>query len=313
MPAGLRLLVPRRRAGHGRRPGRDVAPLRGEPGACPVLLSGGRGRRAGLRRCAVPAAARPAHAALVPGRHRGAGSQRAVPSGRRPAFRRRADRHGGGMAAVPAAGAHLPGRNGLGRREAVRADRPLPGLVRGRRGAGRPARRVPAGRRHRARADRGPARDQAVAPSVRPVHAGRRAGRDRDPGPVPVGRSAGYGSRTTARARVRTLASPERAVSASTTRLPSSFSSIWPLISTVAPASSSGTTTIEENRTPNSTSSARWPAQSVTYRPACAIVNMPCAITFGSPTDLAIRSFQWMTLKSPDAPQYLTRLSRLTG
>ena len=49
----------------------------------------------------------------------------------------------------------------------------------------------------------------------------------------------------------------------------------------------------------------------MTYRPACAIVNMPCAITFGSPTDLAIRSFQWITLKSPDAPQYLTRLSRI--
>jgi hypothetical protein len=40
---------------------------------------------------------------------------------------------------------------------------------------------------------------------------------------------------------------------------------------------------------------------------------MPCAITFGSPTDLAIRSFQWITLKSPEAPQYLTRLSRVTG
>ena len=43
------------------------------------------------------------------------------------------------------------------------------------------------------------------------------------------------------------------------------------------------------------------------------MVNMPCAMTFGRPTDRATRSFQWMTLKSPDAPQYLTRLSRVTG
>ncbi len=49
------------------------------------------------------------------------------------------------------------------------------------------------------------------------------------------------------------------------------------------------------------------------YRPAWAMVNMPCAMTSGRPTDLAMRSFQWITLKSPDAPQYLTRLSRETG
>ena len=59
-----------------------------------------------------------------------------------------------------------------------------------------------------------------------------------------------------------------------------------------APASSSGTTTGAENLTPNSSTTARGPAQSVTNRPACAIVNMPCAMTSGSPTDLAIRSFQ---------------------
>jgi hypothetical protein len=91
------------------------------------------------------------------------------------------------------------------------------------------------------------------------------------------------------------------------------LSSIVPLTSIVAPASSSGTTTGAENRTPNSTSAPASPAQSVTYRPACAMVNMPCAMTFGRPTDLAIRSFQWITLKSPDAPQYLMRLSRVTG
>ena len=80
-----------------------------------------------------------------------------------------------------------------------------------------------------------------------------------------------------------------------------------PLTSMVAPASSSGTTTGAENRTPNSTTAPGSPAQSVTYRPAWAMVNMPCAMTSGRPTDRAIRSFQWMTLKSPDAPQYLTR------
>jgi hypothetical protein len=32
------------------------------------------------------------------------------------------------------------------------------------------------------------------------------------------------------------------------------------------------------------------------------MVNMPCAMTFGSPTDVATRSFQWIGLKSPEAP-----------
>ncbi len=44
------------------------------------------------------------------------------------------------------------------------------------------------------------------------------------------------------------------------------------------------------------------PAQSVTTRAASAMVNMPWAITSGSPTDCATRWFQWMTLKSPEAP-----------
>src|SRR5712691_4285933 len=43
------------------------------------------------------------------------------------------------------------------------------------------------------------------------------------------------------------------------------------------------------------------------------MVNIPCAMTFGSPTAVAIRSFQWITLKSPDAPAYITRLTRCTG
>ena len=54
------------------------------------------------------------------------------------------------------------------------------------------------------------------------------------------------------------------------------------------------------------------PAHSVTNRPASAMVSMPCAITFGRPTDRATRSFQWMTLKSPEAPAYLTRSRRVT-
>jgi hypothetical protein len=41
----------------------------------------------------------------------------------------------------------------------------------------------------------------------------------------------------------------------------------------------------------------------VTVRPATAIVYMPCAMTSGSPTAVATRSFQWMMLKSPLAPQ----------
>src|SRR3954467_11978092 len=39
---------------------------------------------------------------------------------------------------------------------------------------------------------------------------------------------------------------------------------------------------------------------------------MPCAITSGRPTDLANGSFQWIGLKSPDAPAYLIRSRRST-
>jgi hypothetical protein len=39
---------------------------------------------------------------------------------------------------------------------------------------------------------------------------------------------------------------------------------------------------------------------------------MPCAITSGRPTDVAIRWFQWMGLKSPEAPAYRTRSARVT-
>jgi hypothetical protein len=81
----------------------------------------------------------------------------------------------------------------------------------------------------------------------------------------------------------------------------------------VAPWSSSGTTTGDEKRTPNSTTAPGSPAHSLANRPASAMVNMPCAMTLGRPTEVATRSFQWMTLKSPDAPAYLIRSSRVIG
>src|SRR5579863_5487335 len=121
------------------------------------------------------------------------------------------------------------------------------------------------------------------------------------------------GSRTTARALLSTFSPAEVAVSARTTRFPSCFSWTVPLTSMVAPWSSSGTTTGAVNLTPKSSTVAVSPAQSVTNRPAWAMVNMPCAMTFGRPTERAIRSFQWITLKSPDAPAYLTRLSLVAG
>ena len=106
--------------------------------------------------------------------------------------------------------------------------------------------------------------------------------------------------------------SPDRAVTSTVTWLPSSLPVTTPAISTVAPLSSSGTTTGEENLTPNSVTAPGSPAHSVRNRPASAIVSMPCAITSGRPTDLAMRSFQWITLKSPEAPAYRTRSRRVT-
>ena len=64
-------------------------------------------------------------------------------------------------------------------------------------------------------------------------------------------------------------------------------------------------------RTPYSTM-AGSPAQAVTARPARAIVNMPWAITPGRPTACAVRSLQWIGLKSPEAPAYRTRSARVT-
>src|SRR5262249_36290600 len=116
------------------------------------------------------------------------------------------------------------------------------------------------------------------------------------PLPHPCGRclpqSLAYGRRTTARALVSPFVSPDRALSASATRFPSSLCSTCPLTLMLAPESSSGTTTGAENLTPNSSTIAFGPAQSVTKRAASAIVNMPCAITSGGPTALAIRSLR---------------------
>ena len=71
---------------------------------------------------------------------------------------------------------------------------------------------------------------------------------------------------------------------------------------TSAPSSSSGTTTGRPKRTLYSTSAAGSPVQLVTARAASAMVNMPWAITPGRPTEVATRSFQWIGLKSPEAP-----------
>ena len=54
------------------------------------------------------------------------------------------------------------------------------------------------------------------------------------------------------------------------------------------------------------------PIQSVTIRPAEAMVNMPCAMTSGQADSTATRWFQWMALKSPAAPAYWTSCLRVT-
>ena len=56
------------------------------------------------------------------------------------------------------------------------------------------------------------------------------------------------------------------------------------------------------NRTLYSSTAPGSPTQSVTTRIALAMVNMPWAITLGNPTSVAKRWFQWIGLKSPDAP-----------
>ena len=65
-------------------------------------------------------------------------------------------------------------------------------------------------------------------------------------------------------------------------------------------------------RTSNWVTRPGSPTQSVTIRPAEAMVNMPCAMTSGRPTSCATRPFQWIALKSPAAPAYLTSCLRVT-
>ena len=78
-----------------------------------------------------------------------------------------------------------------------------------------------------------------------------------------------------------------RAVRASASKAPTTAD-----ISISAPRSSSGTTTGRVKRTSNSRTIPGSPSQSVTTRPAEAMVNIPCAITSGRPTSPATRSFQ---------------------
>jgi hypothetical protein len=66
--------------------------------------------------------------------------------------------------------------------------------------------------------------------------------------------------------------------------------------------SSSGTTTGRVNRALTSRTAAGSPAHVVTARPTSAIVYMPWAMTPGRPTLVAIRSLQWIGLKSREAP-----------
>lgn len=102
------------------------------------------------------------------------------------------------------------------------------------------------------------------------------------------------------------------AVRSTRTVLSSSLAPTLALTSMVAPWSSSGTTTGLVKRTPYSTTAPGSPVQSVTTRIASAMVNMPCAMTSGRPTSLANLSFQWIGLKSPEAPAYWTRVARVT-
>ena len=118
----------------------------------------------------------------------------------------------------------------------------------------------------------------------------------------PATRLRAHGSRTMAQALPRTFCPSWVAVSMTLARPPSSSSVTSPETSIAEPASSSWTGTGRVKRQANSSSRPGSPSQSVTTRAASAIVNMPWAMTSGRPTDFAKRSFQWMRLKSPEAP-----------
>lgn len=111
----------------------------------------------------------------------------------------------------------------------------------------------------------------------------------------------------------RTFCPADIAVRSTRTCWSSSLAATLALTSISAPVSSLGTTTGLVKRTPYSTTAAGSPAQSVTTRIASAMVNMPWAMTSGSPTSTANFSFQWIGLKSPEAPAYRTSVARVTG
>ena len=161
--------------------------------------------------------------------------------------------------------------------------------------------------------DRQPA-TAADDPPGRPAHAQRgELGERGGGGHARKPRRRSQASRTTACALPSTVTSCDLATM-STRTVPSSFlAPTTAVISTTAPLSSSGTTTGRVMRTPYSTTAPGSPTQSVTMRPAEAIVSMPWAMTSGSPTALANRSFQWIGLKSPEAPAYMIRFTRCSG
>src|SRR5262249_31669038 len=139
----------------------------------------------------------------------------------------------------------------------------------------------------------GPARSAGRAPLAAPPGRSERDTPVRTGPPpsrcgVPSGRSArGQESSTLVLAALRTLLPSQRTVRFTTTTLPGSFFSTAARTSTSAPDPSFGTTTGEENFTPYSRIAPGSPAQSVTTRPAVAIVSIPWAITPGSPTSAA--------------------------
>src|SRR5919106_4228346 len=125
-------------------------------------------------------------------------------------------------------------------------------------------------------------------------------------------RPGGYGSSRTAWPFLMgRMVSPSRSTSAHsstrTVRLSSFFSTTRPRATTV----SSGRTSFR-NWTESIRMGPASPAQSVTTLATSAIVNMPCEMTPGRPTILANSSFQWIGLKSPEAPAYITSWARST-
>src|SRR5665647_459021 len=116
---------------------------------------------------------------------------------------------------------------------------------------------------------------------------------------------------TTAVERPSTLSVPHIAVSSTVARLVWSSTAATTAVTTTSAPLSYGTTTGLVNRVPYSTIRPASPTQSLTMLITEPMVNMPWAMTSGSPTDVAKRSSQWMRLRSRLAPVYCTRFSRL--